>query len=78
MRILFDPKVARYVERVLWHPTQRFKRTAAGLEMTMEVRGTTEVVGWVLGFGGDARVLEPEGLRKAVGDQHRRAAARYR
>jgi predicted DNA-binding transcriptional regulator YafY len=78
VRILFDAKVARYVERVLWHPTQRFKRTTKGLEMTMAVRGTTEVVGWVLGFGGDAVVLEPAQLRDAVGDQHRRAAARYR
>ena len=78
VRILFDAKVARYVERVLWHPTQQFKRTAAGLEMTMEVRGTTEVVGWVLGFGGDARVMEPKGLRDAVAGELRRAAERYR
>jgi predicted DNA-binding transcriptional regulator YafY len=78
VRILFDPKVARYVERVLWHPTQRFKRTAAGLEMTMAVRGTTEVVGWVLGFGGDARVIEPDGLRKQIADELGRAASRYR
>ena len=75
VRILFDAKVARYVERVMWHPTQRFKRTATGLEMTMKVRGTAEVVPWVLGFGDGARVVEPEALRKAVGDQHRRAAA---
>jgi predicted DNA-binding transcriptional regulator YafY len=78
VRILFDPKVARYVERVLWHPTQRFKRTAAGLEMTMEVRGTTEVVGWVLGFGAGARVLEPTALREAVAADLARAAAQYR
>ena len=77
VRILFDPKVARYVERVMWHPTQRFKRTAAGLEMTMEVRGTTEVVGWVLGFGADARVVEPAALRDAVAGELRRAAQRY-
>ena len=77
MRILFDAKVARYVERVLWHPTQRFKRTAAGLEMTMEVRGTAEVVGWVLGFGGTAVVLEPAALRTEVGRELRRAASRY-
>jgi predicted DNA-binding transcriptional regulator YafY len=78
VRILFDPKVARYVERVLWHPTQRFKRTAAGLEMTMEVRGTTEVVGWVLGFGGDARVVEPASLRETVAAELARAASQYR
>jgi predicted DNA-binding transcriptional regulator YafY len=74
VRILFDAKVARYVERILWHPTQRFKRTAKGLEMTMEVRGTTEVVGWVLGFGGDARVVEPAALRTQIADELGRAA----
>jgi proteasome accessory factor B len=78
VRILFDAKVARYVERIMWHPTQRFKRTAAGLEMTMEVRGTVEVLPWVLGFGGDAAVLEPAGLREAVAGELGRAASRYR
>jgi predicted DNA-binding transcriptional regulator YafY len=77
IRILFDAKVARYVERILWHPTQRFKRTAAGLEMMMEVRGTVEVLPWVLGFGGDAVVVEPAGLREAVAGEVTRAAGRY-
>jgi predicted DNA-binding transcriptional regulator YafY len=78
VRILFDAKVARYLERVMWHPTQRFRRTAAGLEMTMEVRGTTEVVGWVLGFGDKARVVEPASLREAVAGELVRAAEQYR
>ena len=78
VRILFDAKVARYVERVMWHPTQRFKSTAAGLEMTMEVRGTTEVVGWVLGFGEKARVVAPAALRQEIGAALGRAAAQYR
>jgi predicted DNA-binding transcriptional regulator YafY len=77
VRILFDPKVARYVERVMWHPTQKFRRTAAGLEMTMEVSGTVEVVTWVLGFGGTAEVLEPAALREATAAEVVRAAARY-
>jgi predicted DNA-binding transcriptional regulator YafY len=78
VRLRFDVKVARYVERVMWHPTQRFKRTAAGLEMTMEVPETVEVVAWVLGFGGDAVVVEPKALRERVAGEVRRAAARYR
>jgi predicted DNA-binding transcriptional regulator YafY len=66
VRIWFDERVARYVQRRMWHPTQRFRKVADGVEMTMEVRGTTEVVSWVLGFGRTARVLEPTGLREAV------------
>jgi predicted DNA-binding transcriptional regulator YafY len=78
VRILFDAKVARYVERVMWHPTQKFRRTAAGLEMTMAVRGTVEVVGWVLGFGEAAVVVEPAELRAQVAGELARAAGRYR
>lgn len=74
VRILFDPKVARYVQRRQWHPTQLFRRVDGGVEMTMEVRGTVEVVSWVLGFGDKARVVEPEGLRKQVAGESARSA----
>jgi proteasome accessory factor B len=78
VRILFDPKVARYVERIMWHPTQNFRRTSAGLEMTMEVRGTVELSSWVLSFGDKAQVLEPVTLRDALRAEHHRAATRDR
>jgi len=57
LRILFDAKVARYVQRRQWHPTQRFRRVDGGIEMTMDLRGTTELVSWVLGFGSKATIL---------------------
>lgn len=66
VRVWFDEKVARYVQRRQWHPTQRFRRAGGGVEMTMDVRGTTEVVSWVLGFGKTARVLEPAELRERI------------
>ena len=56
----------------------RFRRTAAGLEMKMEERGTMEVVGWVLGFGEAAVVVEPAELRAHVAGELARAAGRYR
>jgi predicted DNA-binding transcriptional regulator YafY len=43
----------------------------------MDVRGTTELTSWVLGFGDQAEVLEPESLREAVAAELSRAAARY-
>src|SRR6266700_2991610 len=66
VRIVFDPKVARYVQRRQWHPTQRFRRVDGGVELTMDVRGTTEVVSWVLGFGDKADVVGPSALGEAV------------
>jgi predicted DNA-binding transcriptional regulator YafY len=83
VRIWFDEKVARYVQRRQWHPTQEFRRAAGaegrgGVEMTMDVRGTVEVVSWVLGFGDKARVMEPEVLRVQVAEELRRAEGLYR
>ncbi len=66
VRVWFDEKVARYVQRRQWHPTQRFRRADGGVELTMDVRGTTELVSWVLGFGKTARVLEPADLRERI------------
>jgi proteasome accessory factor B len=78
VRILFDPKVARYVQRRQWHPTQQFRPLDGGIEMTMDVQGTTEIVSWLLGFGDKATAVEPESLRQEMSDQATGVAARYR
>jgi proteasome accessory factor B len=78
VRIRFDEKVARYVQRRMWHPTQAFRKLPGGaVEMTMDARGTIEIVSWVLGFGGTAEVVEPAALRDEVAAELARGAARY-
>ncbi|HVX94143.1 MAG TPA: WYL domain-containing protein [Polyangia bacterium] len=78
VRVRFDAQVARYVQRRMWHPTQKFRKLpTGGVELTMRVRGTTEVVSWVLSFGDKALVLEPPTLRAEVAAELGRAAARY-
>jgi predicted DNA-binding transcriptional regulator YafY len=77
VKIWFHDRVARYVRRRMWHPSQRFKSSRGGVEMTMDVRGTVEITSWVLGFGPKAQVLEPAALRAEVAEELRRAAATY-
>ena len=78
VRILFDTKVARYVQRRQWHPTQQFRRVeGGGVEMTMDVQGTVEVVSWVLGFGGKATVLDPPILREEIAREATEVVANY-
>jgi len=43
----------------------------------MDVTGTVEVASWVLGFGDQAVVLEPQSLRAEIAAELRRAAANY-
>jgi predicted DNA-binding transcriptional regulator YafY len=46
--------------------------------MTIEVRGTIELVPWIMGFGEDAVVESPATLRAEVGAALDRAARHYR
>lgn len=78
VRIWFSNKVAPYVRRRRWHPTQTLKHVGGGeVELSMNVLGTTEVLSWVLAFGGEAEVLEPSELRGAVLAAHAAAMGRY-
>lgn len=76
--VRFDAKVARFVRRRTWHPTQSLRELPdGGVELTMTSRGTTEITSWVLGFGETAEVVEPATLRDELGTVLRAAAARY-
>jgi len=77
VRIRFSDKVARYVGRRRWHPSQEVRPVAGGIELTMRVHGTTEVLSWMLGFGKEAEILEPDSLRAAAKAELRSAVERY-
>jgi predicted DNA-binding transcriptional regulator YafY len=77
VRVYFDDKVARYVKRRQWHPTQEIEKVANGIVLTLHVHGTVELMSWVLGFGEKAEILEPESLRSEVARVVEAAARRY-
>jgi proteasome accessory factor B len=77
VRVFFDEKVARFVRRRQWHPTQKISSVPGGIELTMDVAGTAEVPSWVLGFGDKAELLEPSSLREQLAAQLSVAAKRY-
>lgn len=76
-RVFFTEKVARYVRRRLWHPSQKFRRVPGGLELRVDVKGTVELRSWILSFGDQAVVRAPSSLRDAVAQEMRRALALY-
>ena len=77
VRIFFDERVARFVRRRKWHPTQHIRDVAGGIELRMDVAGTVELTNWVLGFGDKATVLEPPEFRDQLSEELRRALACY-
>jgi predicted DNA-binding transcriptional regulator YafY len=74
----FAPSVASRVAETTWHPTQAVVRNADGsLTWRARVSGTLEIRPWILGWGADVEVLEPEALRAEIGGIVHAAAARY-
>ena len=74
----FDRSVASRVAETTWHPTQTLARNADGsLAWRARVSGTLEIRPWILGWGADVEVLEPEALRTEIGAIVQAAAARY-
>jgi predicted DNA-binding transcriptional regulator YafY len=76
--IRFGPSVAARVSETRWHPSQVTELEADGsLLWRARVSGLLEVRSWILGWGPDAEVLEPEMLRDWVAEKHGRAAEQY-
>src|SRR5919198_907844 len=63
----FAPSVAARVGETTWHPTQRIEAQPDGsLVWRVRVSGTIEIRLWILSWGDEVEVLEPQSLRKDV------------
>jgi len=77
LELLSPETVALLASRRL-HPTQRFERRGDGTAvLTMRVRGTRELMNWILSLGAFVRVMEPEALKEEVGESLAQAAELY-
>ncbi len=78
IRIRFSPGVATFIAERRFHPGQKITRHADGsLTLEMRVAVSPELVTLLLGYGPDAKVLEPESLAATVADRQRQAAKQY-
>jgi predicted DNA-binding transcriptional regulator YafY len=67
VEIQFSPDAAELVTETTWHPTQTIQRHRdGGVTLTFQVDGLSEIVHWVLGWSGRAKVLHPAELRELV------------
>jgi predicted DNA-binding transcriptional regulator YafY len=76
--IEFEPSAAEDVRSRRVHPSQKIAAAADGrVRLSMTLGDLEPVAGWVLGFGSQARVIEPAELRAAVVQELKRAMMRY-
>jgi predicted DNA-binding transcriptional regulator YafY len=74
--IEFSARIAPLIAERSWRPAPRLEGLAHGrLRFTCTVACTPELTAWILGYGADARVIEPKVLREEILDHHRRALA---
>jgi predicted DNA-binding transcriptional regulator YafY len=67
VRVIFARALAPYIRERLWHPSQKLRDLPDGrVEMMLTVADTLEVRRWILGYGVQAEVAEPAGLREAL------------
>ena len=65
--ILFASRIAPLIREVNWHPTQQIKELDNGvLRFEVTVAGWREIGWWILGWGHEAAVAEPEALQKWI------------
>jgi predicted DNA-binding transcriptional regulator YafY len=70
VELLFSKKVAAWVKDKLWHSSQEtFPMKDGRLRMTLKVADTDELVGWILSFGSQVRILRPDTLKKKIKEE---------
>ena len=65
--IRFNELVADYIREKKWHASQQLKNLSNGsVELSLRLSSLVEVQRWILSWAGNAEVIAPEELKKAV------------
>jgi predicted DNA-binding transcriptional regulator YafY len=66
IEISLAPRWWSFVQSHRWHRSQEAFRRGGRIHVRVRVRLDPEVVAWILGFGPDVRVIEPDSLRRRI------------
>ncbi|MDD2586431.1 MAG: WYL domain-containing protein, partial [Syntrophomonadaceae bacterium] len=68
VKLKFSPRVARRVENLVYHRTQNIEEKCpdGSIIVNYDVCGLIELTSWILQWGNEVEVLEPESLRQRV------------
>ena len=78
IRLRFDVRVLPSIREIPGKSVRMMPPASDGtIELVMHVESAEQIVPWVLGFGDEVEVIEPEELRNAVWERAKRIAQRY-
>lgn len=75
--VFFYGKAATYARERVWGSEQSVEDTPDGVKICFTAQSEMEVVKWVLGFGAQVKLLEPEHLCRQVREELHIALMRY-
>jgi predicted DNA-binding transcriptional regulator YafY len=70
VELLFSKTATAWVKDKTWHPSQETSLLKDGrMKMTLKVADNDELVGWILSFGSQVKVIRPGDLRSKVANE---------
>lgn len=78
VRVRLNERWRLHAQTHRWHPSQSVEDGPDGPVVTLEVRECWELKAWILGFGSEAVVLEPQQLADEIAQIAGATADRYR
>jgi len=77
VEIKFSKEQAPYVSERTWHPSQSIvDGRNGGIVLRLKVADLGEIKRWLIGFGADALVMKPPGLRREIASECARMSKR--
>ncbi len=78
IKIKFSATIAPFICERQWHKSQRVVKKGDGsIILSLEAAITPELIGWVLSYGSNAYVIEPEELKIRVKEEAQNALSQY-
>ena len=78
VEIRFSASQARYIRERTWAIDQQILDQEDGsIILKMETSGRNELKKWVLGYGAEAELLQPEDLRKEIKEEIEKLCSVY-
>ena len=79
VELLFSKTVTPWLKDRISHPSQEISLLKDGrMKMTLKVADTDELVGWILSFGSQVRVVGPESLSLKIKEEAQNILGSYR
>lgn len=70
VKIRFNSSVSKFIKEIKWSPNQTIEDERDGrVILSLFLDDIGDIKSWILGFGGEAEVLEPGSLRKEIGKE---------